>query len=79
MKFICKTLLALFFTFLVNSQIVYAEGIDNSNQSNKVSLEITENVKNEEKATKSKRSEADIFGDEQTFPFVAGLGKNAAH
>ena len=21
----------------------------------------------------------DIFGDEQTFPFVAGLGKNAAH
>ena len=24
-------------------------------------------------------SSEDIFGDEQTFPFVAGLGKNAAH
>ena len=24
-------------------------------------------------------SAEDIFGDEQTFPFVAGLGKNAAH
>ena len=27
----------------------------------------------------SKSSIKDIFGDEQTFPFVAGLGKNAAH
>jgi len=43
---------------------------------------------NTNKISKSKRSddlpqnnknEADIFGDEQTFPFVAGLGKNAAH
>ena len=25
------------------------------------------------------KSDKDIFGDEQTFPFVAGLGKNAAH
>ena len=24
-------------------------------------------------------SNKDIFGDEQAFPFVAGLGKNAAH
>ena len=27
----------------------------------------------------SNSSKEDIFGDEQTFPFVAGLGKNAAH
>ena len=27
----------------------------------------------------SNSSVEDIFGDEQTFPFVAGLGKNAAH
>ena len=26
-----------------------------------------------------KTSNEDIFGDEQAFPFVAGLGKNAAH
>ena len=25
------------------------------------------------------KTDKDIFGDEQTFPFVAGLGKNAAH
>ena len=24
-------------------------------------------------------SNQDIFGDEQSFPFIAGLGKNAAH
>ena len=24
-------------------------------------------------------SNEDIFGDEQAFPFIAGLGKNAAH
>ena len=26
-----------------------------------------------------KASIEDIFGDEQAFPFIAGLGKNAAH
>ena len=26
-----------------------------------------------------KTSNEDIFGDEQAFPFIAGLGKNAAH
>ncbi|MDC3119339.1 hypothetical protein OA503_06750, partial [Prochlorococcus sp. AH-716-K03] len=26
-----------------------------------------------------KASNEDIFGDEQSFPFIAGLGKNAAH
>ena len=26
-----------------------------------------------------KASNEDIFGDEQAFPFIAGLGKNAAH
>ena len=27
----------------------------------------------------SKATNEDIFGDEQAFPFIAGLGKNAAH
>ena len=31
------------------------------------------------KADTPKASNEDIFGDEQTFPFIAGLGKNAAH
>ena len=79
MKFICTTLIAIAFSFLINSQIVIAEQIDNPNKSEKDSLDNIENVKDKEKSSKIKRSEGDIFGDEQTFPFVAGLGKNAAH
>ena len=80
MKFICTTLIGLLFSFLINSQVVVAEQIDNSKQLDKDFLDNIENIKdNEKKSAKSKRSEGDIFGDEQTFPFVAGLGKNAAH
>ena len=79
MKFICTTIIALIFTFLINSQIAIAEQIDNPNQLDKDSLKNIENAKDNEKSSKIKKSEGDIFGDEQTFPFVAGLGKNAAH
>ena len=79
MKFICNLILAVVFSFLINSQLVIAEQIDNPNQLDKESLDNIENVKDKEKSSKTNRSEGDIFGDEQTFPFVAGLGKNAAH
>ncbi len=79
MKFILTTLIVFILSFLVNSHIVIAEEIDNSNELNKDSLDSIENVKDNKKSKKSKQSEGDIFGDEQTFPFVAGLGKNAAH
>ena len=79
MKSICTTIFALIFYFLINSQIVFAEQIDNSNQLDKDSLDKIDNVRDNEKSSKIKISEGDIFGDEQTFPFVAGLGKNAAH
>ena len=79
MKFICTTILAIVFSFLINSQLAIAEQIDNPNKSEKDSLDNIENVKDKEKSSKINRSEGDIFGDEQTFPFVAGLGKNAAH
>ena len=79
MNFICTTIIALIFSFLINCQIVIAEQIDNTNQLDKNSSNNIENAKDNEKASKIKRSEGDIFGDEQTFPFVAGLGKNAAH
>ena len=79
MKFIFTTLLALIFSFLVNSQVVNSEELDYSNKFNKEALDNIENVKDNDKSSKIKRSEGDIFGDEQTFPFVAGLGKNAAH
>ena len=52
--------------------------------------EINNNLSNESKSRDvkkdindkvdiSKASYEDLFGDEQAFPFVAGLGKNAAH
>ena len=39
------------------------------------------NIKNNnnDKIAISKDTYEDIFGDEQAFPFIAGLGKNAAH
>ncbi len=79
MKFICSTLIALFCNFLINTHIAFAEQIDNTNQFGKYSSDNIEDVKDNEKSPKIKKSEGDIFGDEQTFPFVAGLGKNAAH
>tara|TARA_B100000212_G_scaffold53338_1_gene35022 strand:+ start:171 stop:407 length:237 start_codon:yes stop_codon:yes gene_type:complete len=78
MKFICTTVIAFILSFFINSQIVFAEQIDNTNQLDKDSLNNIENAKDNEKSSKIKSGE-DIFGDEQTFPFVAGLGKNAAH
>ena len=59
-----------------------------SNTNNLLAKEIGNNISNEIEAIKpdnnkktniSNSSAEDIFGDEQTFPFVAGLGKNAAH
>ena len=79
MNFVFTTILTLVLSFLINSQIVSAEEVVNSNILEKDSSNNIENVKENEKSSKVKRSEGDIFGDEQTFPFVAGLGKNAAH
>ena len=79
MKFIGIAIVAFLFSFFINSQIAIAGEIENSNQLNKDSLDKIENAKDNEKSTKIKKSDGDIFGDEQTFPFVAGLGKNAAH
>ena len=79
MKFILTSLLTFIFSFLINTQIVIADQLDTSSQIESDSLERIENTKDTEKSSKLKKSEGDIFGDEQTFPFVAGLGKNAAH
>ena len=79
MKFIFTTTIALIFSFLINAQIAISEQIDNTNQLDKDSLNNIDNAKDNEKSSKIKKTEEDIFGDEQTFPFVAGLGKNAAH
>ena len=79
MKFILTTLLTFIFSFFINSQIVIADQLETSNQIDSDSIEKIKKEKDNEKSSKLKKSEGDIFGDEQTFAFVAGLGKNAAH
>ena len=79
MKFIFTTLFVVIFSFFINSQILSAKEFNNSNQLEKDSLDNIEKIKDTDKSSNIKKSDWDIFGDEQTFPFVAGLGKNAAH
>ena len=78
MKKIVLFLCVLVFSIFSNTYNVLAKDIENNikdNISNKI-----EEIKPENKKTNvSNSSVEDIFGDEQTFPFVAGLGKNAAH
>jgi len=56
----------------------FAKEIENNIKEN-ISNDIEEIKPDNNKNNISNSSEEDIFGDEQTFPFVAGLGKNAAH
>ena len=61
-----------------NTNKLLAKEIGN-NIKDKISNEIEEIKPDNQKTNISNSSAEDIFGDEQTFPFVAGLGKNAAH
>ena len=78
MKRVILILCVLVFSVFSNTNNLLAKEIENNikeNISNK-----TEEIKpNNKKTNISNSSAEDIFGDEQTFPFVAGLGKNAAH
>ena len=79
MKRIILFLCVLVFSIFSNTNNLLAKEIGN-NVKNDISNEI-EKIKpdNNKKTNISNSSAEDIFGDEQTFPFVAGLGKNAAH
>ena len=80
MKRIILFLCVLVFSIFSNTNNLLAKEIENNIKAN-ISNEIEEikpdNKKNNNNISNS--SSEDIFGDEQTFPFVAGLGKNAAH
>ena len=79
MKRIILFLSALVFSIFSNANNLLAKEIGNNIKGN-ISTEIEEIKPDKNKKTNiSNSSEQDIFGDEQTFPFVAGLGKNAAH
>ena len=78
MKRIILFLFVLVFSIFSNTNNLLAKEIDNNIEDN-ISNEI-EVIKPDNKKTNiSNSSVEDIYGDEQTFPFVAGLGKNAAH
>ena len=79
MKRIILFLCVLVFSIFSNTNNLLAKEIGNNVKDN-ISDEIEEiKPDNNQKTNISNSSAKDIFGDEQTFPFVAGLGKNAAH
>ena len=79
MKRIVLFLCVLVFSIFSNTNNLLAKEIENNIKDN-ISNEIEEiKPENNKKTNFSNSSAEDIFGDEQTFPFVAGLGKNAAH
>ena len=78
MKRIVLFLCALVFSIFSNTNNLLAKEIENNIKDN-ISNKIEEINPDNKKTNISNTSVEDIFGDEQTFPFVAGLGKNAAH
>ena len=78
MKRIVLFFCVLVFSIFSNTNNLLAKEIDNNTKDN-ISYEIEEIKPDNKKTNISNSSVEDIFGDEQTFPFVAGLGKNAAH
>ena len=79
MKFFLKIILCFVFSALINFQGVYADPMNDLDQMNKNISENNEISKKDDQSMNKNTNSDDIFGDEQTFPFVAGLGKNAAH
>ena len=80
MKRIISFLCVLVFSIFSGANNLFAKEIEKNIKDN-ISNEIEEikSDNNNKKTNISNSSAEDIFGDEQTFPFVAGLGKNAAH
>ena len=78
MKKIVLFLCVLVFSIFSYTNNLLAKEIETKIKDN-ISYEIEEIKPDDKKTNISNSSAEDIFWDEQTFPFVAGLGKNAAH
>ncbi len=78
MKRVILFLCVLVFSIFSNTNNLLAKEIEKNIEDN-ISNEVEEIMPDNKKTNISNSSVEDIFGDEQTFPFVAGLGKNAAH
>ena len=78
MKKFISIFLVLIISLFTNSQI--ANTLDeNVIRNENMQIDAAKDNKVKDDSLKSNLNKDDIFGDEQTFPFVAGLGKNAAH
>ena len=76
-SFLCVLVLSLFFTVSYCFADVIGNELNNDFSEESKQNNINKNIK--DKNNMPKASNEDIFGDEQAFPFIAGLGKNAAH
>ena len=80
MKSFISFLCSLFFILFLSFSYGLADEVES-----KLNNDFSNNSKpndfknNNNKTDIPKANNEDIFGDEQVFPFVAGLGKNAAH
>ena len=81
MKRIISFLVVLFTPVFLSVNICVADVIESELTNDFFNESKPNNIqnKNDNKSDMPKDSNEDIFGDEQAFPFIAGLGKNAAH
>ena len=81
MKSIILSLFVFFSSFFLSFNNCLADEIGGELSDDLSMKSKTNDVKNDIKDNGDvpKASNEDIFGDEQAFPFIAGLGKNAAH
>ena len=76
-SFLSVLVLSLFFTVSYCFADVIGNELNNDFSEESKPNNIKINTKDKNNIPKA--SNEDIFGDEQAFPFIAGLGKNAAH
>ena len=81
MKKIILFLCVLVFSLFFNVSYCFADATGNELNNDFSEQSKPNNIINNTKDKNDipKASNEDIFGDEQAFPFIAGLGKNAAH
>ena len=81
MKSIFSFAFVLVISLFLSVSNCLANEIDGELNNNLSKESKSNDVKNDinDKGDIPKASNEDIFGDEQAFPFIAGLGKNAAH
>ena len=81
MKSFISFVFVFFISFLVSFGDCFANEIGSDLNNNLYQESKSNNLKRDinDKVDTPKASSEDIFGDEQAFPFIAGLGKNAAH